>query len=201
MEELAQWLLVPLPDQSPPTLVFLGSFDYRKGCFDLVDLARAVFAEIPGSHLKLLGTAGLFATEKQVRSFFPGSCQDRLEVIPQFAPEELPALLRGTTLGIFPSYLEGFGMAVIEMVAGGIPVLAYQAPGPSSILPASCLVERGDVNRLTQKTLELLRNAEQRNRLAEECAVRCRAFDWAAIGRQTSEVYTQALNKLRTAQS
>ena len=88
-------------------------------------------------------------------------------------------------------------MAVVEMVASGIPVLAYKAPGPSSILPASCLVERGDVNRLTQRTIELLRDKDLRNRLTQECTARCRVFDWPAIGRQTSEVYTQALNKLR----
>jgi glycosyltransferase involved in cell wall biosynthesis len=184
-------------DPGSPTMVFLGTFDYRKGCLDLVDFAKGVFAQIPGSRLKLLGTRGMVQTEAQVRAFFPRKYRDRIEIVPKFQGRDLPALLRGATLGIFPSYLEGFGMAVVEMVAAGIPVLAYRVPGPSSILPPSCLVERGDVGALTQRTLRLLGDAGERNRLAHDCARLCQDFDWPAIGQKTSDVYRQALQKLR----
>ena len=186
-------------DSNPPTMVFLGTFDYRKGCLDLVDIATSVFSQVPRSRLKLLGTAGTFQTEKQVRSFFPRSFHERIEIIPRFRENDLPSLLRGTTLGVFPSYHEGFGMAVVEMVASGIPVLAYRTPGPSSILPAPCLIARGDVGQFAQSAIQLLKDADHRNRLARECGLSCENFEWGKIGQTTSEVYLEALKKLRAA--
>jgi glycosyltransferase involved in cell wall biosynthesis len=189
--------VLPSANDAPPTLVFLGTFDYRKGCLDLVDLATEIFAQVPGSRLQLLGTIGMISSAEGVRAYFPRRYRDRIEVVPRFEGHDLPALLRGATLGIFPSYLEGFGMAVVEMVAAGMPVLAYRAPGPSSILPPECLVETGRVGELTAKALRLLRDAGERNRLAHECVNRCREFDWPVIGRTTADLYRQALKKLR----
>lgn len=186
---------------SPPTLVFLGTFDYRKGCLDLVEIVREVFTQIPDCRLKLLGVAGMFPTEKQIRAFFPEEHQHRIDLVLKFSQNELPSHLRGTTLGIFPSYLEGFGMGVVEMVAGGVPVLAYRTPGPSSILPDFCLNERGNTRQLAQKAIDLLRSSDRRAELTRECAVRCEKFDWPSIGQKTSEVYLQALQKLRASRA
>jgi glycosyltransferase involved in cell wall biosynthesis len=181
-----------------PTMVFVGTFDFRKGCVDLVEIARIVFSQIPGSRLKLLGTAGAFQTKDEVLSFFPRGHRNRVEIVPRFEPEDLPALLRGAAIGIFPSYLEGFGMAVVEMVAAGLPVLAYRVPGPASILPTDCLVAPGRADLLAQKVLALLRDPARLQQRAEECRKQCAPFNWPEIGRKTSEIYRIAVARLRT---
>jgi glycosyltransferase involved in cell wall biosynthesis len=180
-------------------MVFVGTFDFRKGCVDLVEIARIVFSQIPGSRLKLLGTAGAFQTKDEVLSFFPRSHRDRVDVVPKFEPDALPSLLQGATVGVFPSYLEGFGMAVVEMVAAGLPVLAYRTPGPASILPADCLVERGRADLLAQNILALLRDPQLLRQRSDECRRQCAPFNWPEIGRQTSEVYQRELARLRRA--
>ena len=182
----------------PPTVVFVGTFDYRKGCLDLVEIAKVLFSQIPDSRLRLLGTAGVFRTADKVREFFPRELWGRLEIVPQYEPEKLPSLLRGAAVGIFPSYLEGFGLAVVEMVAAGLPVLAYRAPGPSSILPDTCLIEPGCVRLLADQAVALLRFPELRHRQAGECRKNCELFDWSRIGRQTSDIYQKALGQLRS---
>jgi glycosyltransferase involved in cell wall biosynthesis len=195
------WEKWPRSDQngtsSPPTLICLGTFDFRKGCLDLVDIAQKVFSEVKDSRLRLLGTRGLMQTEAQVRSYFSGEYQDRLEIIPQYASEDLPKLLRGATLGIFPSYLEGLPLGLIEMVAGGVPVLAYTVPGPSTVLPAECLAPRGQWQQLAGEAIRLLKDDDARHRLNRQCWEGCQQFDWQKIGRATSEIYIKKLEQLR----
>lgn len=146
----------PPADPKAPILAFLGSFDPRKGCADLAWLARRLGRLFPALRLRLIGTNGLYQGEAAIRRWFPAWLQPRLEVVPTFASSTLADQLSGVSLSVFPSYLEGFGIAVIEQLAAGIPVLAYDAPGPADILPAEWLVPRGDRQALLERLTALL---------------------------------------------
>jgi glycosyltransferase involved in cell wall biosynthesis len=130
--------------QRPLRLVVLATFDFRKGCLDLPPLLAQLRRRHPGLQLRLLGTRGLFRSEAEVRRFFPADLQTALEVVPSFNAAELPGWLADADAGLFPSYLEGFGIAVIEQLAAGLPVFAYDVPGPCDSLPADWLVPRGE---------------------------------------------------------
>ena len=39
----------------------------------------------------------------------------------RYQPDALPQLLSDCTVAAFPSYVEGFGLAVVEQLAAGIP--------------------------------------------------------------------------------
>jgi glycosyltransferase involved in cell wall biosynthesis len=187
---------------STPRVAFVGTFDYRKGCLDMPRIANVIVRAVPQAKIRLIGTSGLFATAEQVLAHFPGKLRSHVEVIPRFAPEELPALLHECSAGFFPSYIEGFGFGVLEMLAAALPVVAYDAPGPPDMLPPEYLVHRGDVVAMGGKVAELLENPStlQAARIA---ARRCAAdFTWAAAAKKTLETYRLALNaRHRTATS
>jgi glycosyltransferase involved in cell wall biosynthesis len=171
---------LPDPDPRQPVLGFVGSFDPRKGCGDLVWLARRLARRFPALQLRLLGTNGLLRGEAAVRRWFPSWLQPRLAVHPTFASARLAGHLQGLSLGVFPSYLEGFGIAVIEQLAAGIPVLAYAAPGPTDILPVDWLTPRGDRRELLHRLSALLADP------AALAAARHRARDLAGPYRWTN---------------
>jgi glycosyltransferase involved in cell wall biosynthesis len=178
------------PSNAQPRVAFVGTFDYRKGARDFGAIAEAVCAG--GASLRLLGTAGLFQAEAQVLRFFPPGVRARVEVVPRFDPDELPKLLADCAVGVFPSYYEGFGFGVLEMLAAAIPVIAYDAPGPPMMLPRDWLVPRGDIRAITTKLIELM----QRENLGP-ARVRARAlskpFDWIEIAQRTVHAYEDAI--------
>ena len=53
---------------------------------------------------------------------------------PTFEEADLPSLLADCAVALFPSYVEGFGLAVLEQLAAGLPTIAYDVPGPRQIL-------------------------------------------------------------------
>jgi glycosyltransferase involved in cell wall biosynthesis len=106
--------------------VFVGRIAKEKGVFDLLSVWKKVVEKkneakllIIGSGLELvavkerIGTLGL---ENKV--FLRGHCSDR----------ELYSLLKSSKVFIFPSVFEGWGIAVAEALACGLPVVAYDIP-------------------------------------------------------------------------
>ncbi len=129
------------PPPEAPVLAFVGTFDQRKGATDLPRIFGWIAKVHPSARLRLLGTRNMTAVT--VRGFFPAALRDRVEVVPEFDPARLPELLRGCSVGLFPSYLESFGFAVLEMLGASLPVFAYDTPGPPMMLPREYLVARG----------------------------------------------------------
>ncbi|MFM6472484.1 MAG: glycosyltransferase family 4 protein, partial [Dolichospermum sp.] len=102
--------------------------------------------QVPNAKFLFLGTG--VSLQKVLQDLNLPAC-DWINIIPQYNSEELPMLLSGATVGAFPSYIEGFGFAVLEKLASGLPTIAYDVPGPREILKlldGSLLTPVGDVS-------------------------------------------------------
>lgn len=193
-ERLAQFRPTPDDLPGPPLLAFVGTFDPRKGMAEFPRLMAAVVARHPAARFRLAGTAGLVRTASAVLDFFPRTLRPRIEVIPSFEPDEVPELLADCSLGVFPSYCEGFPFGVLEMLAAGLPVVAYHAPGAPMMIPPEHLVPRGDGAALGRRACELLADPDRlcaARRQARSCAER---FTWDDVVARTVAAYTGRLH-------
>jgi glycosyltransferase involved in cell wall biosynthesis len=180
-----------------PKVVFVGTFDYRKGASDFPGIVENICDRIPNVTFRLLGTAGLFQTKEKVLSFFPNELKERIEVIPRFNAQELPELLNSCSVGIFPSYLESFGFGVLEMLAASIPVIAYNAPGPPMMLPSEYLVAPGDTESMSAKVIELLKDKSKLAQARVWAKERSQKFCWQEIAQHTTQVYLDRWRKIQ----
>jgi glycosyltransferase involved in cell wall biosynthesis len=194
-DELGQ---IPKADDKCHRVLFLGTFDWRKGAADLLKTFQRIAEAVPDVTLRLAGTKGLFQTESEVRSLFAKGLQSKIEVIPRFARSELPLILHGCAAGVFPSYLEGWPFSIAEQMAGGVPVVAYNAPGASMQLPVSCLVERGDWRGMADKLIDWLKNPATRNNARLEQKQMVIGFSWGPIISATNRLYRERLAKPET---
>jgi glycosyltransferase involved in cell wall biosynthesis len=184
-----------VPD--PPVVGFVGTFDPRKGMCEFPSLVGRVARQVPGVTFRLLGTAGLVRDADGVRRYFPRRLWPRLEIYPRYDPNELPALLAGVSIGVFPSWVEGFGYAVLEMLAAAVPVIAYDAPGPHVMLPPEYRVPVGSVGDLADRTAALLIDPIQLLAARRAARERSRGFAWEDIVRRTAERYRAELARTR----
>jgi glycosyltransferase involved in cell wall biosynthesis len=126
---------------------------------------------------------------------------DFIEIVPQFEPDQLPQLLADSTVGAFPSYVEGFGMAVVEQLAAGLPTAAYDVPGPRDILRGDLgqwLVPPGDTDQFSDVICNVLLGdlAEYREKSARSVE-RAKQFSWPEIARETAAEYRTRLHHVR----
>jgi glycosyltransferase involved in cell wall biosynthesis len=178
-------------------IAFVGTFDYRKGGADMPRIFDRISRCVPETRLRLLGTAGMFQTVNEVSRLFPRRLRPRIEIIPRFAAGALPGLLSDCSVGVFPSYCEGFGFGVLEMLAAAIPVIAYDAPGPPMMLPEQWLASPGDVRTVAGKVINLLNDVEQLAAARQQAREMSRPFDWECIARETLREYSRAAAERR----
>ena len=138
------------------TISFVGAWSPRKGAKDWGRIVRLVWAQIPDARFLFLGTLTEDANVFRELGF---SESKLVSIVPEYQPDDLPGLLSASVVGGFPTYAEGFGFALLEQLASGIPTVAYDSPGPRSILTPDLLellVPAGDVEKFSTALVRIL---------------------------------------------
>ena len=180
---------LPTAPPAEPVIGFVGTFDYRKGANDFPKIVARVLKSVPNARFRLLGTGGMFQTKEEVEAHFPRHVLDRLEIVPRYAAAELPELLSSCSIGMFPSYWEGFPFGVLEMLAASLPVVAYNSPGAPMMLPTDLLVPPGDTASMSARLVALLSDQAELERARRWARKRSQDYNWEEVARMTSEVY------------
>ena len=114
-----------------------------------------------------------------------------LDYVPR---DVLPAIYSGAAVFSYPSRYEGFGLPVLEAMSCGAPVIVSSADALVELVDQAGVVLRTEsVEELTQAIERLLRFDNEQRRLREAGLKRSTAFSVERLGRETAEVYRQAL--------
>ena len=178
-------------------VAFIGMWSVRKGAKDWGAIITQVCAKVPGVRFVFLGT---MIEDRKVIEDIGVIAAECVELRSTFHPDELPVLLSDCMVAAFPSYVEGFGLAVVEQLAAAIPTVAYDAPGPRDILGeslAEMLTPAGNVQEFSDALVAILNSdlptyAKLRSRAAE-AALR---FSWPRVARATANEYQTRLRDL-----
>jgi glycosyltransferase involved in cell wall biosynthesis len=177
-------------------IVFIGSWSLRKGRADWAEIIGRTRARVADARFSFIGTG---VAERVVLDDLGLTPQTWIRAIPSFGRSELPSLLAGAAVSALPSYVEGCPLGVLESLACGLPVVAYDIPGARALLgglDTSLVVPLGDVEAFAGRLAELLvlRDAD-RDRLSKNCIQVCTRFRWAEINQATLDAYDQALRR------
>ncbi|MFB2838103.1 glycosyltransferase family 4 protein [Floridanema evergladense] len=178
-------------------VVFIGTWGTRKGSRDWAEIIKSVKAKVCDVRFLFLGSG---FSAKFVLEDLNLTANEGIEIIPQFTSDELPNFLSGATVGAFPSYIEGFGFAVLEKLACGLPTVAYDVPGPREMLgnfEENFMVVPGDREGFSNQIVKLLTlEASKYSRLSQRCVEVAQMFCWRKIAQDTLKVYIDFWERL-----
>jgi N-acetyl-alpha-D-glucosaminyl L-malate synthase BshA len=105
-------------------------------------------------------------------------------------------VLRGGDLFLLPSATESFGLAALEAMACGVPVVASTAGGIPEVVvdgETGYLAPPGDVERMTERALAVLTNAAEHERLKRNAAARALEFTTERVVPRYEKLYQDLL--------
>jgi alpha-1,3-rhamnosyl/mannosyltransferase len=106
---------------------------------------------------------------------------------------EMPDLIEGCDLVVYPSLQEGFGFPALEAMAGGIPVIASNTSCLPEVLgDGALLIDPADVKAFIGATEAVLTRPELREELIARGRARAAQYTWRRCADLTVEVYRDA---------
>jgi glycosyltransferase involved in cell wall biosynthesis len=177
---------------------FVGMWSPRKGAFDWADIIREVWREVPEARFCFFGT---MTQSDRIFADLGLRSSERIELVPEYSSDQLATLLADCAVGLFPSYVEGFGLAVLEQLAAGIPTVAFDVPGPRDIFGSNngtLAVPAGDTRAMAARAVAILRlTPTEYDALSSKCRVMAERFQWEGIARDTIQSYCTSIDRLR----
>jgi glycosyltransferase involved in cell wall biosynthesis len=105
--------------------------------------------------------------------------------------DESFSIIKNSRVFLFPSHEEGFGIAVAEAMACGVPVISWNLPVYQEIFENfSVQLAENNLELFSQEVVDMLRDNDRRKKIADEAGGFIKKYDWNSI----------ALNHLRILQ-
>lgn len=110
--------------------------------------------------------------------------------------DDVADLLRGGDLFLLPSETESFGLAALEAMACGVPVIASRVGGLPEVVTegeSGFLADVGDVATMTERAIEVLRDPERLEEMRRRAVRRADDFSADRIVPQYERLYENVL--------
>lgn len=162
------------------TVLYVGRIERLKGIAVLLQAIVQVARVIPDVRFVFAGRfqPTAFKTEFEMLAQRLG-VQEHITLLGEVDQETLRGWCRRATLGVLPSYYETFGLAALEEMSFGLPVVGTRETGLSEVIQDNVnglLVERGNVEMLADALVKLLEDASLRSRLGHAAIERAKNF-------------------------
>ena len=176
-------------------LLWWGSWIERKGIHTLPRAFELVKREIPELHLTIGGTG---ESSEGILSNFSPQLRHSITVLPFVSKAEQQAVFAQHDLFIFPSLSEGFGLALLEAMATGMPCITTLT-GMYDWLEhdQNCYIIPMNAPTALAKAIKCLsNNVELRKLLGYRAMETAKNLTWQDFGLRTVEVYKDYLSQL-----
>jgi D-inositol-3-phosphate glycosyltransferase len=190
-------------------ILFVGRMDPVKGLDTLVHAVARLLAERPewryGACLCIVGgdkpdlPTSLDDTARRIDALRQElGLVDFVTFLGPQAQVDLPYYYSAAQVVVVPSRYESFGMVALEAMACGVPVIASDVGGLSTLVRdgrTGFLVPDGDVEALADRIRLLFNDRGYRNELGRQAMAVAEAYSWPAVAERVEALYGAVLRR------
>lgn len=180
-----------LPDA--PYLFSVGTVQPRKNYTRAIEALKLVRDEGLDIHYVISGGKGWSDNpiHQKVRDL---GLQDFVHFVGFVDEDDLPAMYQAARVVLYPSLYEGFGLPILEAMAGSVPVVTSDISSmPEVAGDAALLVDPFSVPELADSIRRITESDTLRAELIASGLARAHAFTWEKSARSLKQVYDQFL--------
>jgi glycosyltransferase involved in cell wall biosynthesis len=177
-----------------PYILFVGNLKPHKNVRTLIRALASLRARKAIEHeLLILGDDRKRKTEL-VEECHRLGVAEVVRFVPHVSYEMLPYVYGAADLLVLPSFIEGFGLPVLEAMACGTPVVCSRAASlPEVAGDAAEYFEPSSAEDLAAAIERVLNSRERQTELRQKGVERAKQFSWDECARRHGEVYRNLL--------
>ena len=172
-------------------IISIGRYAFDKGNDLLLQAWTIIEKQMPEWTLEIYGNGDKEPYQKQMVDL--GIDQQRCQLHGPVTDVKKEYL--SSSVFVLPSRFEGFGLVIIESMACGVPVVAFDCEnGPRSIITDGengFLIPAFDVNLMAEKVMLLMKNQELRYRMGENAQKAASQYEMDKIGLQWKHLFDE----------
>jgi phosphatidyl-myo-inositol alpha-mannosyltransferase len=178
-------------------IVWTHRLDPQKGFPVAIAAFNRVLADVPDAVLIVIGEG----RDREALGLLTPSVRERVHLLGALPNRELPPYLAaGDVFVAAATGQESFGIALVEAMAAGLPVVATDIPGYREVVTdgiEGLLVAPRDPEALAAGLVRALTDPDLAVRLGQAGRERARSFDWSIVVERLEELYRRAIEAPR----
>ncbi|MCX6245747.1 MAG: glycosyltransferase family 4 protein [Bacteroidetes bacterium] len=179
-----------------PTIVCVSRLVKYKHVDDLVNAIALLLKDFPDLQCEIIGTG---PEEKKLKRLAMQRGINEHVTFSGFVPDhgKLMEMIRSSHVFCLPSSLEGFGIAILESMACGVPFVAADIPALAEVSDkkGGLFFQCRNVEDLAEKTGMILKDSQLQNKLSIEGRRRANEFLWTDLSKKTETIYEKTVGE------
>lgn len=161
---------------------FIARLVPSKGIFDLPSIWKIVIKKIPSAQLKIIGGGNQRIKSRLQSQFDKLGLSKNVEILGFLENDQAYKILKESSVFIFPSYEEGFGIAILEALACNVPVVAWNLPVYNEIFDRVIkTVSIGKSEDFAEQIISLFKNPKELIHIASQSKNVVKKYTWKEI--------------------
>jgi len=175
-----------------PYLLYVGRLEKKKNIGNIVKSFALIKERFSDLKLVLAGNSG--NQFEAIKEIIKNQKLENEIILPGYVEaQDLPPLIKGAAIFLFPTLYEGFGLPILEAMACGTPVITSDIEPHREVAGgAAALVDPYNPQSLADKIAEILDNPDYRQSLIAGGQKRSAEFSWGKTALATLKILQAA---------
>ena len=181
-----------------PYLLYIGTLEPKKNITRLIEAFCRLKKDRGIDHKLVIAGKRAWKDSEIFDKIRRSGCESNI-VFTGYVPQgELPTLINGADVFVFPSLHEGFGMPPLEAMACGTPVIVSNTSSlPEVVGDAAVTIDPYSTDAIADAIYRVSSDKDLRAQMRAKGLERARLFSWEKTARQTLQVLEDTLDGYR----
>ncbi len=181
-----------------PFVLYVGSIQHpRKNVAGLLHAFAEILPRFPDLQLVLVGRLSDPRERKRILGIIESlKLGSRVRILEGMTAEEIANFYAAATVFCYPTFVEGFGLPVIEAMQSGCPVVTSNLTSlPEVAGDAALLVDPSNVAELAEAIAAVVESEQLQQQLRQKGFQQAAKFSWEKTAQLTADSYRKVVGR------
>ena len=177
---------------------FLGNTDPKKNTRGVLQAFKSFNEEFPGSHYLVMLDYDEQELQRLLQSIGAPELRKLIHLTGYVPNTELPALISQSSIFLYPSLRESFGIPILEGMACGVPVITSNTSSMPEVAgeETALMIDPFKPAEITEAMIKLVQDKMLVQVLSERGIERAQEFSWSIMAKHVLALYEEVYNEL-----